>query len=229
MCHHPRAWSNLIRRLDMDIVAHKRCSKCGEAKPLDEFPKDKACKDGTRADCKSCKAAQNKAYRAGRVEEYKKTKHAYYIAHRDHCLEKAKEWHLNNLERSKLNKYLYVARNRNKQRESVKKASEKWRKNHPEYKRGWIEDNPNKGREYNWTRRTRRKNCGGHFTAKQWEVLLEKYGNKCLCCGRSDVKITADHVVPLRLGGSNTIGNIQPLCKSCNCKKALKIIDYRPS
>ena len=36
-----------------------------------------------------------------------------------------------------------------------------------------------------------------------------------------------DHVVPLKLGGANTVDNVQPLCGSCNCKKHLKIIDYR--
>jgi len=32
----------------------KRCSKCGQLKPLEEFGKDKKKKDGHRSSCKSC-------------------------------------------------------------------------------------------------------------------------------------------------------------------------------
>jgi 5-methylcytosine-specific restriction endonuclease McrA len=34
--------------------------------------------------------------------------------------------------------------------------------------------------------------------------------------------------VPVALGGSSFIANIQPLCRSCNSSKQDRIIDYRP-
>lgn len=77
-------------------------------------------------------------------------------------------------------------------------------------------------------RRARKIVGGGRFTAMEWKSLLERYNNTCLCCRRNDVKLTADHVIPLSKGGSNSIDNIQPLCKSCNSKKHAKHIDYRP-
>lgn len=39
----------------------KRCSKCGETKPLDQFSRDKRTKDGRRSNCKGCQ----RAYYAG--------------------------------------------------------------------------------------------------------------------------------------------------------------------
>lgn len=69
----------------------------------------------------------------------------------------------------------------------------------------------------------------GGYTATEWRALKKKYGNKCLCCGRSHSqrKLTVDHVIPISKGGPNTIDNIQPLCQPCNSTKHDKTIDYR--
>ena len=66
----------------------------------------------------------------------------------------------------------------------------------------------------------------GHHTKAEFQALCEYYGGVCLCCGRN-CPLVADHVVPLDKGGSNSIGNIQPLCRSCNSRKSTKSIDYR--
>lgn len=73
-----------------------------------------------------------------------------------------------------------------------------------------------------------RNNTGGSYTIAEWAALLVLYGNKCLCCGRDDARLYADHVIPVVKGGSSNIDNIQPLCASCNSRKGSKIIDYRP-
>lgn len=52
------------------------------------------------------------------------------------------------------------------------------------------------------------------------------HGNKCLCCGATE-HIQIDHIIPVSMGGKNAISNYQPLCKTCNLKKGIKIIDYR--
>jgi len=70
-------------------------------------------------------------------------------------------------------------------------------------------------------------NADGKIMASEWRRLCKKFGNKCLCCGRSDVKLTLDHIVPLSHGGSNTIDNAQPLCNSCNSRKGTRTIDFR--
>ena len=67
----------------------------------------------------------------------------------------------------------------------------------------------------------------GSFTQKEWDNLVAEYEHRCLRCGRDDVELTQDHVIPLSRGGSNTIDNIQPLCSPCNSKKHTKTTDYR--
>ena len=61
----------------------------------------------------------------------------------------------------------------------------------------------------------------------EWLNLCVKFGNKCLCCGKSGIKLTKDHIVPISRGGENGIDNIQPLCQPCNVKKGNDSIDYR--
>jgi|ERR687896_2491691 5-methylcytosine-specific restriction endonuclease McrA len=68
---------------------------------------------------------------------------------------------------------------------------------------------------------------GAHFTLEEWEGLLASCGHRCLSCGSVE-DLTADHIHPLSLGGSNAITNIQPLCEECNGRKGLVMVDYRP-
>lgn len=78
-------------------------------------------------------------------------------------------------------------------------------------------------------RRTRMLGNGGAFTAQEWRDLKTYYDYTCLACGRREpqVKLHADHIVPLSRGGSSYICNIQPLCNTCNASKGTKTIDYR--
>ena len=68
---------------------------------------------------------------------------------------------------------------------------------------------------------------GGEHSDAEWLELCERHGRRCLRCGL-DAPLTRDHVVPVSLGGSNAIENIQPLCRPCNAAKKDKHIDYRP-
>jgi len=76
------------------------------------------------------------------------------------------------------------------------------------------------------SRRARAKGSYGVWTAAQWEYLCAQFHGLCLKCGQAK-ELTPDHVMPLKLGGSNEIENIQPLCQSCNSAKGAKYVDYR--
>jgi 5-methylcytosine-specific restriction endonuclease McrA len=210
-----------------NIISQKTCTKCGETKPLDRFHKKKWGKYGRASECKECSVARNRKIRQSNPKQY----NAY-----------SRKWKAANWEQKNKSDHRYYSENKEKvlagcrrwQKANTDKVLEfgrRWYKSHVKEKlqtlRGWKEKNPDKVREQQMNRRMRKLGVGGTVTAQEWKELKEKYKNTCLRCHRSDVKLTMDHVIPISLGGTNTIGNIQPLCKSCNCKKHAKIIDYR--
>lgn len=127
--------------------------------------------------------------------------------------DRAKKWYQENKDAGKARTKKWKSENRERVNESDRQSS----KNHPDT---WI----NK-----LHRRLAKKRgvTGGHFTEQEFQALLNKYGHKCLCCGRTDVKLERDHIIPLGPPHSDEISNIQPLCRSCNARKGNRTIDYR--
>ena len=133
---------------------------------------------------------------------------------------------------------VYSSKRYTEHKEEILAHSTQYRVEHPEYHKQYNTEHKEeyKGYTAKWhakhpeqhqNRRARIEDGGGSFTLDEWTALLIKYRYTCLCCGREDVKLTVDHVVPVSLGGSNDIENIQPLCKSCNCSKGANTIDFR--
>lgn len=119
----------------------------------------------------------------------------------------------------------YRAKNPDKRKATVKRSNDK-----PESRQRmnkWRRDNPDKQTPIRNRYRARKLGNGGKHTAAEWQALKNGYGNRCLACGCSMCKLTEDHVLPLAMGGTDDIGNIQPLCRSCNSRKHAKYIDYR--
>lgn len=144
--------------------------------------------------------------------------------------------------KGKLNRRQSYQRNLDKVLEYSKEYYLKNRKFLDEYRKNWKKNNQDKSRQYSKSyrdrhpeivtlstkkRRERLNSIQGTFTLAEWNSLCDSYGNRCLKCGRGDVKLTIDHIIPISKNGSNSIDNIQPLCQSCNSSKGTKIIDYR--
>jgi len=74
----------------------------------------------------------------------------------------------------------------------------------------------------NLRRRSRLLNASGSHTLEEWQRLKEYFNYICQGCFKQEpeIKLTQDHIIPLVLGGSDYISNIQPLCKLCNSKKS---------
>ena len=91
----------------------------------------------------------------------------------------------------------------------------------PERRKQQINASPNRNavrRAMHQRRRARAIQAPGSYTAKEWIALVAAYGGRCAYC---DVKgpLHADHRIPLSRGGSNSIDNIVPACRTCNLRK----------
>lgn len=125
--------------------------------------------------------------------------------------------------------------------EAWRLRSKIWREQNHEralaYDRRYRIDNPEKVKEARrkWSqanpdavvalrnRRKAKKVAGGSYTKHQIAELHKKQRYRCAACGCSTKKKRhADHIIPLKLGGSNDITNIQILCPLCNMRKNAK-------
>lgn len=120
----------------------------------------------------------------------------------------------------------YVAANREKYQALAQKYRDEHRAELNAKSRAYRLANPEKRRGYHANRREMLRTAAGNYTDAQWVALRAWLGDVCVACGDNG-PLTADHVVPITAGGSNDIGNLQPLCGSCNSAKHDKTIDYR--
>ena len=214
-------------------MTEKKCSKCGEVKPVSEFHKSKANEDGLVYICKQCikdyqkqwreenkilNSKRHKDYYQANKERITKNNRIHYQANKDYYKDYYKDyqpqWYEKNRDIINKNARDYYQANKERVLNKNKK---------------WVKNNPDKNKERRTRRRARKVNAEGSFTEAEFKQQLIFYHYKCLSCGEDlkEVIIHRDHIQPLSKGGSNYIENIQPLCAHCNCSKGVKHIDYR--
>lgn len=146
--------------------------------------------------------------------------------------ERARQWRLANPGRSAEHARRWRRKNPGKASAASVESARRWREANPD-KSAEIANRYRRANLGKWVaiyncRRTRKTEAGGSYTPEEFNVLCNHYNNKCLRCGRDDVKLTFDHVLPVSKGGTSDISNGQPLCRSCNSIKRDRHIDYRP-
>jgi 5-methylcytosine-specific restriction endonuclease McrA len=228
----------------------KTCTKCKTDKPLSEFADKPRGKFGKDSRCVPCLAAINRAktteYRLKNPEKYKASYKKWAVSNPD-----AIKVRNTSPEKQETNK-LWIANHKDRKRELDRQWFLKNRETYLASRRARFLLNHDllqqQGRDYRAknkerlgpiatqkmrNRRALIQGVSGSYTSAEWQDLLNKYQHTCLRCKSHESKVirqrlTPDHVIPLALGGANSIDNIQPLCLSCNCSKGLNTTDYRP-
>lgn len=184
----------------MTLGDGKPCKRCGK----NEYD--------PRGNCRECARRRTRKWVKDNPDRKRENDRKYYYENRERLLERGREYQRENWDKHLEASRRYRRRNPKKTRRAVRR---------------WELRNRDKLIAYQHKRRARVRNAGGDYTVAEWKRLCKQYNNRCLACGRDDVKLTPDHVIPISKGGSNDISNIQPLCLSCNQSKNDKTIDYR--
>lgn len=168
----------------------KKCSRCKEVKPINEFGKDRQKKEGLSPCCKECQRTTGKIYYLKNAIKVCKRTNEYYKKNKEYINERnrkyTKEWYRNNAEsqrelarqRYKNNIEKEKAR-RIKYREThleyFKEYNKKWRENNPKYSGTWTKNRRDKDPKFRLSKnisREIRKAIDINKNGRRWEDLL---------------------------------------------------------
>lgn len=172
----------------------KTCTECGHRRPLTEFYRKAAAKDGRTPQCKPCRKARDK----------KK-----YAANRTKLVEQQKQYRRDNAAELKRRRKGQYARMTPQQKRTKLAGNHRWLKNHPE-----------KNANYVAKRRARVKNAPVIELIDRLTVYVNEDGVCYLC--EKDVPVSGfhlEHVIPLSKGGEHSYRNVRIACPTCNSRK----------
>lgn len=172
---------------------------------------------------KASRMVKQREYYAANRERILAKKADYYVDNKATIAPRAAAFREDNRERLREEARAYSAENREERR--VRQAA--YRAANPEAWREWSKRNPEKIRLAQLTRRTRmHEGSTAEVTPKDIQKLINRHDGCCVYCGikPTNEPMQIDHVVPISKGGSNTIGNLLPACRSCNSSKRDKFL-----
>lgn len=191
----------------------KRCTSCGEVKPLDEFGKNSRMKDGIHIYCRPCIRQKSAAARAANPDAARAAVRASQARRRDKKSEYTRTYYEANRDR-------ILARQQQRREQDYERLIQIERESRA------------KRKEWQRPRKNERQRLRNRQMAERTFLVTEKelrrlYSQPCFHCGSMDSQ-SVDHIIPLARGGRHSIGNLMTLCRSCNASKNARfLVEWR--
>jgi 5-methylcytosine-specific restriction endonuclease McrA len=164
--------------------------------------------------------AASRAHYQAHKEERSRYNAAYRLAHKEEraVKDRAYRQRVGETRRKKIREY------HAQHKEQIAARRRAYRLEHPEELRArharWRKANPEACQAHGQRRRALVANAPRNdLTREQWEAIKKHYKYRCVYCGKKMQRLTMEHLTPFSKGGSNTLDNVVPACKSCNSKK----------
>jgi len=174
-----------------------------------------------------CELANRKQYYLDNKETVKAKRAIYQKAHLAEQYVHNQAWRKRNVEKVReAGRRQYANKI-----DHYKKVNNDWVKQNAELVKGYLKkyriQHLPKMAEKAHKRRVRVRGNGVYFVTEK--ELNRLYKSPCVNCGTKE-RITADHIIPVIRGGKHSIGNLQPLCLSCNASKNSKtMVEWKHS
>ena len=186
----------------------KKCNKCG-IEYKENSNSQKYCLKCRKIIRKEQQKKADKTYREKHPERVKETKHNNYLKHPWSQLTKEEK------EKHYKRKRISYGKDLINSRKNQRIRYDKW----VSTEHGRLLHN-----QKNYRRRVKEKLIMHNFTANEWLQKKKETNGICPVCGKkTDIEsLTLDHIIPISKVKDGTIygiNDVQPLCKSCNCKK----------
>jgi 5-methylcytosine-specific restriction endonuclease McrA len=188
---------------ESNMIESKCCRTCLQVKPISNFHKKL---DSQSLHCKDCANAKRRLNYVDN-RELELIRAATYRANNPELMrQKRLAWKRANSQKNVASVVAYQRRNPEKRAKATKKYRE-----------------ANKDRYNVWSqqRQAKLKNCKTYQVSNK--EINRLYSSACVSCGKNKDQ-TIDHIIPIDLGGSHGIGNLQTLCLSCNSSKRNRVM-----
>ena len=230
----------------------KKCKKCDESKPLNDYHKNSATKDGHQTICKSCIAISNKKWYYENHERNLEVRRNWDRENKEHRKQYAKKWRKENREKN----IIYAREYRKNNKDKVNKYRKWYYENGPNSPKNNLEkraretkrkrDKRNTDPLYRTQCNIRRRVCEifaknnlkkprktEHLVGCSWETAM-KHLEKQFVDGMSwDNRHLwhVDHIIPLDIAKTEDeiiklchYTNLQPLWAADNIAKSNKLL-----
>ena len=168
--------------------------------------------------------AQKRAYRIANIDKFKEKDRVYNILNKNKIKERARKKYLEKSELIKNSSKRYYQDNKERQLEVAKEYYLKNKESILRRNKNRIKDSEYKIRTRVYFHKRRSQKMAtqdGTVTTTSLKELLKTQDNKCNMCKTElcNTNMHLDHIIPLCLGGTHRLLNVQWLCARCNLTK----------